>query len=67
MNKIKFVRIYRPSYATVDYFDVYYHSGRIRTNTFDEMPKTVQEFCAKAKNVKCQYDPVFKWNEVIYQ
>ena len=65
MMTIKFVREYQMYGRT--YYDIVYKTHRIATRTPDDLPETARRFMANAKKVTTQHDPVFNWDETIYQ
>lgn len=65
MTAIKFVREYQMYGRT--YYDIVYKTHRLTTRTPDDLPETARRFMVNAKTVTEQYDPVFKWDETIYQ
>lgn len=69
-SKIKFVREYQPylKYGiNRTCYDAIYHSGRLCMYTEEDVPKTVQKFIENAGSKKKQYDPIFKYEEIIYE
>lgn len=64
MEKIKFVRVYE-QYGSKT-VDIMYHSGKLYTMDYDNMPKTALKFIENHTGME-QYDSIFKRTETIYQ
>ena len=62
-NAIKFVRVYN-RYGT-QYADIVYRSNRVRTEQFENIPKTATDFIANG-TAREQYDRTLKRTEIIY-
>ena len=62
-NAIKFVRVYN-RYGT-QYADIVYRSNRVRTEQFENIPKTAADFIANG-TAREQYDRTLKRAEIIY-
>lgn len=67
--KIKFVRVYHPSWRTWTdrkLIDIVYRSGRVRTVDENEIPIVIKDFL-KVAEAREYYDAIFKRNEIIYK
>ena len=64
MEKIKFIRTF--NFYADQFIDIVYKSGRVKTTTWEELPKTALKFMRMAIPKK-QIDWLYNTPEVIYK